>query len=154
MTTESTTAAGREQPLGYRLARSVFEVYNALIQNVVPLLAELDLTKSLADTLWQLEPDDGALPRGVLADRLHCDPSNVTFLVDRLEERGLVERSEHPGDRRVKAVRLTPAGLAARKRLVMATVNAPAFAPLSPEEQRQLSALLARCAGDPRPRGL
>ncbi|GAC1582950.1 MAG: hypothetical protein NVS3B18_16250 [Candidatus Dormibacteria bacterium] len=147
MTTENTTT--RDQPLGYRLAHGVFAVYNALIQSVVPLLTELELTRSLADTLWQLEPDDGPLPRGVLAERLNCDPSNVTFLVDRLEDRGLVERSEHPGDRRVKAVKLTPAGLAARRRLVAATVDAPAFARLSPAQQRQLADLLARCACDP-----
>ena len=146
--------AAREQPLGYQLAHGVVEVYNALVQNVVPLLAELDLTKSLADALWQLEPLDGPLPRGVLAERLHCDPSNVTFLVDRLEERGLVERFEDPTDRRVKAISLTAAGVAARKRLIAATDNAPAFAPLTREEQRQLAKLLARCAGDPIPRGL
>jgi len=151
MTTKNTTA--RRQPLGYQLACGVFEVYNVLVQNVVPLLAELDLTKSLADALWQLDPLDGALPRGVLAERLHCDPSNVTFLVDRLEERGLVERSYKPTDRRVKAVSLTTAGVAARQRLVAATDNAPAFVPLTTNEQRQLAKLLARCAGDPTPRG-
>ena len=39
-----------------------------------------------------------------LASLLKCDPSNVTFLVDRLEERGLVERQTDPADRRVKLV--------------------------------------------------
>lgn len=141
--------AAREQPLGYQLAHGVFEVYNALIQDVVPLLAELGLTRPLADALWQLEPAGGPLPRGVLAERLRCDPSNVTFLVDRLEERGLVERSDDPTDRRVKAIRLTSGGLAARERLVGATVDAPAFAPLSDKQRRQLAGLLARCAGDP-----
>ncbi len=150
MTTKPKHAS--EQPLGYQLARGVFAVYNALIQEVVPLLAELDLTRSLADALWQLEPADGALPRGVLADRLHCDPSNVTFLVDRLEERGLVERSDDPTDRRVKAISLTPAGVAARDRLVAVTVDSAAFRPLTPNQRRQLADLLGRCAGDPIPR--
>ncbi len=152
MTEKNKTA--REQPLGYQLAHSVFEVYNALVQNVVPLLAELGLTKSLADALWQLDPLDGPLPRGVLAERLHCDPSNVTFLVDRLEERGLVERSNNPTDRRVKAISLTTVGVATRRRLVAAADNAPAFAPLTTNEQRQLAKLLARCAGDPTPPAL
>jgi DNA-binding MarR family transcriptional regulator len=38
--------------------------------------------------------------------------------VDRLEERGLVERHAQPGDRRVRAIVLTPEGVATRKRLL------------------------------------
>ena len=55
-----------------------------------------------------------------LAARLQCDPSNVTFLADRLEERGLVERRPDPSGRRVKLLALTPAGLAMRIRVVKA----------------------------------
>jgi DNA-binding MarR family transcriptional regulator len=45
-----------------------------------------------------------------LAGRLHYDASNLTNPVDRLEARGVVERHALPGDRRVKALRLTAAG--------------------------------------------
>src|SRR5512144_18661 len=49
-----------------------------------------------------------------LAEALSCDASNVTGLVDRLESRGLVRRHPSTGDRRVKVLDLTPAGLRLR----------------------------------------
>ena len=42
----------------------------------------------------------------------------VTWLVDRLEERGMVERRASTTDRRVKTIALTPAGVAFRGRLL------------------------------------
>ena len=52
-----------------------------------------------------------------LAGTLCCDASLATWLVDRLEERGLAERRTPPNDRRVKTVVLTPLGIATRQRL-------------------------------------
>jgi DNA-binding MarR family transcriptional regulator len=51
-----------------------------------------------------------------LAQRLSADPPYVTLMVDDLEERGLVQRTPHPEDRRAKLVKLTPAGRAAAAR--------------------------------------
>ena len=45
-----------------------------------------------------------------LGQVIGVDPRNVVGIVDFLEERGLVERGPHPGDRRRHGVRLTPAG--------------------------------------------
>jgi DNA-binding MarR family transcriptional regulator len=45
-----------------------------------------------------------------LARSLHCHDSNVTGLVDRLEQRGLIERGSNPKDRRVKLIALTKTG--------------------------------------------
>jgi MarR family transcriptional regulator, organic hydroperoxide resistance regulator len=47
-----------------------------------------------------------------LADEWRCDASTVTWIVDRLEQRGLAERRPHPTDRRSRLVALTPAGAA------------------------------------------
>jgi len=143
------SAAGR--PLGLALAEGVYGVFGALQHTVAAVLEELNLTEALADALWQLNPPDGPLPRRTLAERLHCDPSNVTFLVDRLEERGLAERFDNPGDRRVKAVALTAAGVAARDRLIATTADSPTFARLTRDEQRQLADLLHRCIAAPAP---
>ena len=49
-------------------------------------------------------------PMSRLAVVLHCEPSNITGLVDRLERRGLVERRPDPQDRRVKLIAPTDAG--------------------------------------------
>ena len=52
---------------------------------------------------------------GELAQHLHCDNSNITGIVDRLTERGLVERRVVEGDRRIKLVALTEAGRELRR---------------------------------------
>ncbi|MEV8591623.1 MarR family transcriptional regulator [Streptomyces sp. NPDC052012] len=57
-------------------------------------------------SLLSLEP----LPMRKLAQRLKCEPSNVTGIVDRLEARGLVERRPDPADRRVKLAVATEEG--------------------------------------------
>ncbi|MER7488137.1 MarR family transcriptional regulator [Streptomyces sp. NPDC126497] len=57
-------------------------------------------------SLLSLEP----LPMRKLAQRLKCEPSNVTGIVDRLEARGLAERRPDPADRRVKLAAATAEG--------------------------------------------
>ena len=47
---------------------------------------------------------------GELAALLHCDKTNITGLVDRLQRRGLLTRQPDPDDRRVTRVHLTPEG--------------------------------------------
>ncbi|MEV8534306.1 MarR family transcriptional regulator [Streptomyces sp. NPDC051211] len=63
--------------------------------------------------LLSLEP----LPMRRIAERLKCEPSNVTGIVDRLESRGLVERRPDPADRRVKMAAPTEEGLATAEQL-------------------------------------
>jgi DNA-binding MarR family transcriptional regulator len=133
-------------PLGQALAEGVYGVYYSLQDAVHEMLGELNLTEALADAIWQLDPAEGPKSRRVLAGRLHCDPSNVTLIVDRLEERGLVESSPDRSDRRVRAIALTPAGIRTRNRLIAATASSPTFAPLTTDEKGQLARLLARCA--------
>jgi DNA-binding MarR family transcriptional regulator len=50
----------------------------------------------------------------------------MTWLVDRLEERGLVERHMLASDRRVKAVALTPAGVKMKAELTDRLYEPPA----------------------------
>jgi DNA-binding MarR family transcriptional regulator len=133
------------EQLNYALAEGILRVSEALQRTVAAMMAEVDLTEPLADALWQLGPDERPLSRGELAQRLDCDPSNVTFLVDRLEEKGLVKRTVDQHDRRVKAVSLTPAGATARGRLVAASAAAPVFAVLTKTQKQQLIALLGVC---------
>jgi DNA-binding MarR family transcriptional regulator len=61
---------------------------------------------------------DGPLTMRELVARLASDAPYTSVMVDDLERRGLVERSVHPGDRRVKVVSLTAAG---RESAVIAT---------------------------------
>jgi DNA-binding MarR family transcriptional regulator len=108
---------------------------------------ECGLTPQQAQLLTSVAP--GALPHGELAIRLHCDKTNVTGLVDRLERRELVRRRSDPADRRVTQVSLTDDGVELVHRF-RATVTAAVSARLEawPADRRRLLAGLARGAVD------
>lgn len=61
--------------------------------------------------MWRLE-ESGVLPMSRLAEYLDVSLSNATGLVDRMAERGLIERTRLEDDRRVVLVGLTPAARA------------------------------------------
>jgi DNA-binding MarR family transcriptional regulator len=80
-----------------------------------------------------------------LATVLHCDNSNVTGLVDGLEEKELVTREPSPDDRRVKLIAPTAAGRRVRSRLIKAVERPPAWLEaLSAADRRALAEILAR----------
>jgi DNA-binding MarR family transcriptional regulator len=62
---------------------------------------------------------------GDLAHQMHCDNSNITGIVDRLTERGLVERRAAEGDRRIKLVALTKVGRELKDELARRRAIAP-----------------------------
>ena len=66
--------------------------------------------------------DEGFISHRILATRAHVDGATITHHVDRVEQLGLVVREVDPSDRRVKRLRLTPAGVRLHKTLV-AEVN-------------------------------
>ena len=79
----------------------------------VTAAATFGLNPGSLKALLELDPDNPA-PMRALAEAWHCDASNVTWLVDQLEARHLVERQVSATDRRVKTVVLTDAGVALR----------------------------------------
>jgi len=52
----------------------------------------------------------GEMPMSRLAEVLHVSLSSATGLIDRIEERGFVERAHVPEDRRIVLIRVTDAG--------------------------------------------
>ncbi len=98
------------------------------------------------DLMAQLAKSREGLTMGELSRRLMVTNGNVTGLVRRLVEEGLVARRSDPGDRRLQRVRLTEEGLALFGR--MAAVHGQwvteLLGDLTAEERRALSALLAR----------
>jgi DNA-binding MarR family transcriptional regulator len=87
-----------------------------------------------------------AMPMGRLAEILDASMSSATGIIDRMEERGLVERVRVPDDRRLVLVRPTQTGLdlVDEAELVKSDVMAAAMARL---DDRQL-ARLSEAAGD------
>ena len=134
-------------PLARRLAEAAYELHAALERHLHDTLVELDLTIPLSDAIWQLDPKLGPVSRRELAERLQCDPSNVTFLVDRLESRGLLTRARARSDRRIKALALPPAGIEVRDCLIATIADSSMFTSLTRAQQKQLADLLQRAAG-------
>jgi DNA-binding MarR family transcriptional regulator len=84
-----------------------------------------------------------------LAERMSCEPSNATFVVDKLEKLALVERHPHPTDRRAKHLVLTPEGTALRERLLGLLSQDSPLAGLGAAQQRALQELLEKTVATP-----
>jgi DNA-binding MarR family transcriptional regulator len=76
-------------------------------------IGESGLTPNDSRALTALSAKSGRT-MGSLAEEWKCDASTATWIVDRLEAKGLVERRPHPTDRRVKLVGLTALGARTR----------------------------------------
>lgn len=96
-------------------------------------------------SLLSLEP----VPMRKLAQKLKCEPSNVTGIVDRLEARGLVERRPAPADRRVKVAAVTEEGRQVVRSLreTLRFAREP-LAALSDDERVSLRDALRRMLGE------
>jgi len=129
------------------------EAWGLLIPLVYPprfieIAHKLGVTPPILGALRFLEQPQ---TMGRMAELLHCDPSNVTGIVDALEERNLAERKPSAGDRRVKVVELTGPGKDLRARSVEEMYKPPAWIEaLSAADQRKLRDILKR-AGDSSP---
>lgn len=94
--------------------------------------------------LLGMEPGVGT-PMRALADKLRCDASWVTSLVDDLEAHGYVERRILPADRRVRTIVITRAGIAAQTKAKRVLHKAPpSMQALTLTEQRQLRDLMTK----------
>jgi DNA-binding MarR family transcriptional regulator len=115
--------------------------------HIPTVAADLELSPAQCHVLHLIEPGK-AVPMGHLAERLACDASNVTGLIDRLESRGLLRRRPSEQDRRIKVLQLTPAGLRVRDMLVERMSTPPDILErLSPRERQMLARILARLLG-------
>lgn len=108
------------------------------------ILSEMGLSPQQSMALSTLQPGE-PMPMSSLADALHCDNSNVTGIVDRLEAHGFVRREVSAADRRVKNVVATDLGRETIRRVrdeMQATHGA--LDTLDENEQAALYALLER----------
>jgi DNA-binding MarR family transcriptional regulator len=96
------------------------------------------LTPNDSRALGSLDAREGRTMRS-LADAWECDPSNATWVVDRLEKLGLAERKALAHDRRVKLVVLTPKGERTKAELMEEFYQPPAS--IAALDQKDLEAL-------------
>jgi len=112
------------------------------------ILSDLGISPQQSMAISTLEPGR-PLPMSALAEALHCDNSNITGIVDRLEAAGLAERRPDERDRRVKAVILTEKGEWLRVEIDRrAGEPPPRLANLPDEDARALRDILARALED------
>lgn len=79
-----------------------------------------------------------------LAEQMSCEASNAGYVVDRMEEQGLVERHPHPSDRRAKLLSLTAAGERCRANVLDALAERAPIEVLTRDERDALVTLLRR----------
>ncbi|MFD1507807.1 MarR family winged helix-turn-helix transcriptional regulator [Lacimonas salitolerans] len=119
------------------------------------LRREHDTTLPRFDVMSALHRHPDGLRMSELSGVLKVSNGNVTGIVDRLAEEGLVERVAVPGDRRAMVARLTAqghtvfAGQAAEHEELIDRL----FAEISAEEAKQFSTRLKELAGALEARG-
>jgi len=79
-----------------------------------------------------------------LRQRLLCDKSKITRIIDHLEERGFVQRQHDPADRRAWRVSITENGLQLQQQAEFAVqdILGQCFNTLAPGDKEQLHAKL------------
>jgi DNA-binding MarR family transcriptional regulator len=119
----------------------VIELSRQLVTRFTRQASEWGLTFPQAYLIRQL---GRPLSMKAAADRMHCEASNLTGIVDRLEARGLVVRRSHSTDRRVKELVLTDAGERLRDQLDNLPAYIPRLSELSADDRATLIELLRR----------
>jgi MarR family transcriptional regulator for hemolysin len=105
--------------------------------------ASLGFTRSQWQVLVHLAKNEGIHQSG-LADILEVEPITLTRMIDKLEARGLVERRQHPTDRRIWQLYLRPAAHPSISllRVIGETTRGEALVGLSEADQEHLARTL------------
>ena len=140
---DETVASDRTATL--QLVIALGRTYQALEQGVRPQLAErgLGMTEfAVLEVLYH----KGALPLGELRDRILVTGASTTYVVKKLEERGLMRRRTSAEDQRVTFGELTAKGRALIDEVFPAHVDRlrEVMAGLSVSEKRAATRLLRR----------
>ena len=109
-------------------------------------LSGFDVTPAQMHTLLYLHHHDGRALQCEITGHLRVKPSTAAGILDRLEEKGLVERSVSGDDARRRLITLTEKGCQQREQLRQIHQEAETLMlqGFSPEETEQLRSLLER----------
>ena len=126
----------------YQISELLYGIVDQMEKYFGVVTAETGLTAAQGRLL--LELDEPATMRG-LAERLGCDPSNITGLVDRMDQRGLLRRRADVVDRRIRWIELTANGQEMLDRLhARFATDEPSVLSLDQRDRSALLALLRR----------
>ena len=109
-------------------------------------MSRFGMTPAQTHVLLHLHQSGGQLPQRELLDSLKVKPSTVNGILDRMEEKGLVERTVSGTDARQRLVALTLAGRKREEQVKQAFLAAEALIVrgLTKEETDTLRSLLER----------
>ena len=129
--------------LGVRTWLHLNHIRHTVTRRISAHLERYDLTLAQFGVLAQLQaaPD---LSQQALADWLFVTKGNIVGVLNRLEDRGFIERRTDPEDGRTHLVSLTEQGAALAARVVPEheELVAACMGVIAPEEQRALHQLL------------
>ena len=137
-----------ETALALRTWIALARAHNAVSARASADVARHDLTVAEFGVLEALY-HKGPMLLSEVQRRILVSSGGITYLVDRLEKRRLVERRDCPGDRRARLAALTEEGEALVRRIFPehAAAIRDALAGLGPEEKRQATRLLHAVIG-------
>jgi len=93
----------------------VWLVFMKAFQALLPHAAQSIEQTELGDSdfrVLEVLLHKGPLPVNTIGPKVWLTPGSISVAVDRLVKKGLVSRKDHPDDRRVRRVELTPKGRA------------------------------------------
>ncbi len=136
---------GGDEDFAYLLVQLGFHVAGGFRERLAPL----GLEPRHFGMLTRLAANEGRSQQAI-GELMGLNATRMVFLVDELEERGLVERRRNPDDRRSHALYLTEAGRAKLREAQVAGAGheRQIGGSLTGEERRQLAALLRRLADE------
>lgn len=133
-----------------RAWRAMTDVFRASKDRFPAIAASFGLNPGAMHALLSIDPDEPQR-MSTLACAWRCDASNVTWLVDRLEEHGLAERRTDPADRRARTVALTTKGARVRSQIEAKLFEAPhTLHTLSTRDLDALSRILEKLSPEPK----
>jgi DNA-binding MarR family transcriptional regulator len=112
MATIDTAATVGDETVTTRITSGVHDMIAGFRCAGTGRLVKAGVSMTHMHVMWLLQ-HHGDLPMSRMADLLDVSFSNATGIVDRMEERGLVERVRVPDDRRVVLVRIAAGGTTA-----------------------------------------
>ena len=132
--------------LGYHVAQAAVTTYATFEQ----FIGQPFGLRKVEYSLLMLLLANGPLSPKRLGQALALSAPNLTLLLDRLQERGLLRRERSAADRRVVHLQLTAAGRAASAQVphVLAAVNNDFLQGFSEADWAQLRALVDRMAAN------
>lgn len=114
-------------------------------QQVIAISGEFGLTSIQALTLLMVDSIESP-SMSAFCKLYDCDASNITGIMDGLENKGLVTRQPHPSDRRIKIIRLEPEGKNMQSKIVkrLAKTSGHLFYGLNETELKRFASIVQK----------